>query len=108
MLDIGQVMKGRIKKRKLVRSAGATGELWTHKYNRIRSTATTRGDDGGCGNQPRDGFQKDTKLFKRGGMLQSKKGLSMSVRWVDATIADRDEVMKQDDMGHCGNRQLYG
>jgi hypothetical protein len=60
------------KKRKLVRSAGATGELWTHKYNSIRSTATTGGDDGVCGNQPRDGFQRDTKLFKRGGMLQSK------------------------------------
>jgi len=32
----------------------------------------------------------------------------MSVKWVDATIADRDEVMKPDDMGRCGNRQLYG
>jgi hypothetical protein len=32
----------------------------------------------------------------------------MSVKWVDATIADRDEVMKLDDMGRGRNRQLYG
>ena len=81
-------------------------ELWTHKYNRIRSTATTGGDEGVVTSHATG--LRGIQSYSSWGKCYNQKGLSMSVRWVDAIIADRDEVMKLDDMGRCGNRQLYG
>lgn len=107
MSDMGQVMKGRIRK-----------ENWSGRQElqgnsgRINITASSRqlpqGATTGCVVTSHATGFRGIQSYSSGGECYNQKGLSMSVKWVDATIADRDEVMKQDDMGHCGNRQLYG
>jgi len=100
---MGQVMRGRGRKKE--EETGQVGRSYSNS-GRINITASDRrlphsGNDGGWSPATRDGF-RDTKLFKREDVT-IKKGSFHVREMVDATIADRDEVMKLDDMGRCGN-----
>lgn len=67
------------KKKRLVKSAGATKTLDAYIGTNIKPTATTEATTGGD-NQPLGNF-RDTKLMKRECECYNQKGSSMSVRW---------------------------